>query len=158
MKVIQKRLSRLENKLIPRATTEWPLVALLRERERRNAEAEGRTYEEEPWEDLRGLAYPGPAERAARAPMNRMLVRRLDRLEERVLPPLDVPTKCWQIVYVSHEGTEKNGPLLKWGPGYKDPDASFDQTRIILDRLVHNAHWIETRGDSMRKNRGKSST
>jgi hypothetical protein len=56
MKVIQKRLSRLENKLIPRATTEWPLVALLRERERRNAEAEGRTYEEEPWEDLRGLS------------------------------------------------------------------------------------------------------
>ncbi len=27
----------------------------------------------------------------------------------------------------------------------------------ILDRLVHNAHRIEMRGDSMRKNRGKSS-
>jgi DNA replication protein DnaC len=27
----------------------------------------------------------------------------------------------------------------------------------ILDRLVHNAHRIEIRGDSMRKNRGKSS-
>jgi len=26
----------------------------------------------------------------------------------------------------------------------------------ILDRLVHNAHRIEMRGDSMRKNRGKS--
>jgi len=26
----------------------------------------------------------------------------------------------------------------------------------ILDRLVHNAHRIEIRGDSMRKNRGKS--
>jgi len=25
----------------------------------------------------------------------------------------------------------------------------------ILDRLVHNAHRIEMRGDSMRKNRGK---
>jgi hypothetical protein len=26
----------------------------------------------------------------------------------------------------------------------------------ILDRLVHNAHRIEMRGDSMRKSRGKS--
>jgi hypothetical protein len=28
----------------------------------------------------------------------------------------------------------------------------------ILDGLVHNAHRIEMRGDSMRKNRGKSNT
>ncbi len=28
----------------------------------------------------------------------------------------------------------------------------------ILDRLVHNAHRIEMRGDSMRKNRGKANT
>ena len=28
----------------------------------------------------------------------------------------------------------------------------------ILDRLVHNAHRIEMRGDSMRKNRGKPNT
>jgi DNA replication protein DnaC len=27
----------------------------------------------------------------------------------------------------------------------------------ILDRLVHNAHRIEMRGDSMRKSRGKAS-
>lgn len=27
----------------------------------------------------------------------------------------------------------------------------------ILDRLVHNAHRIEMRGDSMRKNRAKAS-
>jgi hypothetical protein len=59
--------------------------------------------------------------------MNRTLTRRLDRLQECLLPP-DVPTKCWQIVYVSHEGRE-NGPLLKWGPGYKNPDASFDRTQ-----------------------------
>jgi hypothetical protein len=26
---------------------------------------------------------------------------------------------------------------------------------VILDRLVHNAHRVEMRGDSMRKNRGK---
>jgi DNA replication protein DnaC len=40
---------------------------------------------------------------------------------------------------------------------------SFDHQRIagadgILDRLVHNAHLIEMRGDSMRKNRAKPNT
>jgi hypothetical protein len=61
--------------------------------------------------------------------MNRMLVRRLDRLEESLLPPPAVPTECWQIVYHHPEGPV-NGPLIRWGPGYKDPDASFDRTRI----------------------------
>jgi len=28
-------------------------------------------------------------------------------------------------------------------------------SNTILDRLIHNAHRIEMRGDSMRKNRGK---
>jgi hypothetical protein len=55
--------------------------------------------------------------------MNKTLTKRLDKLEERFLPPPAVPTKCWQIVWVSPEG-RVNGQLLKWGPGYKDPDAS----------------------------------
>ena len=33
----------------------------------------------------------------------------------------------------------------------------FVNGRLIRDRLVHNAHRIEMRGDSMRKNRGKPS-
>jgi hypothetical protein len=56
MKAIHKRLGRLEDKLIPSTATESPLVALLRERQKRHAEADGRPYEEEPWEDLRGLS------------------------------------------------------------------------------------------------------
>jgi hypothetical protein len=48
--------------------------------------------------------------------MNKTLTRRLDRLQERLLPPSDVPTKCWQIVYVSQEG-EELGPILEWRPG-----------------------------------------
>jgi hypothetical protein len=44
--------------------------------------------------------------------MNRTLTRRLDRLQKRLLPP-DAPTKYWQIVYVSHEGTE-DGPIIQW--------------------------------------------
>jgi hypothetical protein len=61
--------------------------------------------------------------------MSKTLTRRLDRLEESVLAPPGVVTKCWQIVYHYPDGPV-NGPLIRWGPGYKDPDASFDRTRI----------------------------
>jgi hypothetical protein len=60
--------------------------------------------------------------------MNRTMARRLNRLAERLLPLPNVPTKCWQIVYHYPEGPV-NGPVLKWGPGYKNPDASFDRTQ-----------------------------
>ena len=56
MKAITNRLRKLEGRFIPLPSEESPLVVLLRERQRRHAEAEGRTYEEEPWEDLRGFS------------------------------------------------------------------------------------------------------
>jgi DNA replication protein DnaC len=43
-------------------------------------------------------------------------------------------------------------PVTRWHEQIGDPTAADG----ILDRLVHNAHRIEMRGDSMRKNRGKS--
>jgi DNA replication protein DnaC len=42
-------------------------------------------------------------------------------------------------------------PVTRWHEQIGDPTAADG----ILDRLVHNAHRIEMRGDSMRKNRGK---
>ena len=42
-------------------------------------------------------------------------------------------------------------PVSQWHEQIGDPTLSDG----ILDRLVHNAHRIEMRGDSMRKNRGK---
>jgi hypothetical protein len=54
MKVMHKRLGRLEDRLIPRPSAESPLVALILERRRRRAEAEGRPYVEEFREDLSG--------------------------------------------------------------------------------------------------------
>ena len=57
MKAITNRLRKLEDRFIPRHCMESPLVVLLRERQRRHAEAEGRPYEEEPDEDLRGLSF-----------------------------------------------------------------------------------------------------
>jgi hypothetical protein len=56
MKAIHKRLGRLEDKLIPPHEVESPLVALIRARRRRRAEAESRPYVEESHEDLRGIS------------------------------------------------------------------------------------------------------
>src|SRR5277367_4393907 len=42
-------------------------------------------------------------------------------------------------------------PVSRWHEQVGDPTLADG----ILDRLVHNAHRIEMRGDSMRKNRGK---
>ena len=41
-------------------------------------------------------------------------------------------------------------PVAKWHEQIGDPTLADS----ILDRLVHNAHRIEMRGDSMRKKRG----
>jgi len=45
-------------------------------------------------------------------------------------------------------------PVTRWHEQIGDPAVADG----ILDRLVHNAHRIEMRGDSMRKNRGKPNT
>ena len=42
-------------------------------------------------------------------------------------------------------------PVSRWQGRVGDPTLADG----IVDRLVHNAHRIEMRGDSMRKNRGK---
>ena len=43
-------------------------------------------------------------------------------------------------------------PLARWHEQIGDPKLADD----IPDRSAHNAHLIEMRGDSMRKNRGKT--
>jgi DNA replication protein DnaC len=45
-------------------------------------------------------------------------------------------------------------PITRWHEQIGDPTLADG----ILDRLVHNAHRIEMKGDSMRKNRGKPNT
>jgi len=44
-------------------------------------------------------------------------------------------------------------PVSRWPEQIGEPTLADG----ILDRLLHNAHRIEMRGDSMRKNRGKAS-
>jgi hypothetical protein len=55
MKAIHRRLGRIEDKLIPRPDVGSPLVALILERRRRRAEAEGRPYVEESHDALKGF-------------------------------------------------------------------------------------------------------
>ena len=57
MRVAERRLRALEARFVPRRRTESPLVAILRERQKRRAEAEGRQWVEpdEPREDTRGM-------------------------------------------------------------------------------------------------------
>jgi DNA replication protein DnaC len=45
-------------------------------------------------------------------------------------------------------------PITRWHEQIGDPTLPDG----ILDRLVHNAHQIEMRGDSMRKNRPKGNS
>jgi len=45
-------------------------------------------------------------------------------------------------------------PVTRWHEQIGDPTAADG----ILDRLVHNAHRLELRGDSMRKQRGTESS
>jgi DNA replication protein DnaC len=45
-------------------------------------------------------------------------------------------------------------PVSRWHEQIGDPTLADG----ILDRLVHNAHRIEMRGDSMRKNRPKANS
>ena len=57
MKTIDRRLRRLEERFVPREEGESPLIALLRTREKRCAELEGRPYidDDGPREDTRGM-------------------------------------------------------------------------------------------------------
>ena len=47
--------------------------------------------------------------------------------------------------------SERDSGMIPWHEQIGDPTLADG----ILDRLVHHAHRIEMRGDSMRKNRGK---
>jgi DNA replication protein DnaC len=45
-------------------------------------------------------------------------------------------------------------PVTRWHEQISDPTVADG----ILDRLVHNAHRVEMKGDSMRKNRPKANS
>jgi len=90
------------------------------------------------------------------------LLARLSRIDvlvidDRVMAPLSEPERrdFWEICEDRYQVRStiltSQLPVSKWHEQIGNPTLADG----ILDRLVHNAHRIEMRGDSMRKNRGK---
>src|SRR5580693_8901494 len=95
----------------------------------------------------------------------RSLLARLSRvdvqvIDDWVMAPLSEPERrdFWEICEDRYQVRStiltSQLPVSRWHEQVGDPTLADG----ILDRLVHNAHRIEMRGDSMRKNRGKPNT
>lgn len=93
----------------------------------------------------------------------RSMLARLSRIDvllidDRAMAPLSEPERrdFWQICEDRYQVRStiltSQLPVSRWHEQIGDPTLADG----ILDRLVHNAHRIEMRGDSMRKNRGKA--
>jgi DNA replication protein DnaC len=95
----------------------------------------------------------------------RSLLARLSRIDVLVIDdwamsPLSEPERrdfleiCEDRYQVRSTILTSQLPVSRWHEQIGDPTLADG----ILDRLVHNAHRIEMRGDSMRKSRGKPNT
>jgi DNA replication protein DnaC len=95
----------------------------------------------------------------------RSLLARLSRIDVLVIDdwamaPLSEPERrdFWEICEDRYQVRSliltSQLPVTRWHEQIGDPTVADG----ILDRLVHNAHRVEMRGDSMRKNRGKPNT
>ena len=97
---------------------------------------------------------------AASAVYCRGLVSRIDVLviDDWAMAPLSEPERrdFWEICEDRYQMRStiltSQLPVSRWHEQIGDPTLADG----ILDRLVHNAHRIEMRGDSMRKSRGKA--
>src|ERR1700736_6062812 len=92
----------------------------------------------------------------------RLLLAKLSRIDLLVIDdwamaPLSEPERrdFWEICEDRYQTRSmiltSQLPVSRWHEQIGDPTVADG----ILDRLVHNAHRIEMRGDSMRKKRGK---
>lgn len=95
----------------------------------------------------------------------RLLLAKLNRIDLLVIDdwamaPLSEPERrdFWEICEDRYQTRSmiltSQLPVSRWHEQIGDPTVADG----ILDRLVHNAHRIEMRGDSMRKARGPKST
>lgn len=93
----------------------------------------------------------------------RNLLARLSRIDvlvvdDWVMAPLNETERrdFWEICEDRYQSRclvlTSQMPLARWHEQIGDPTVADG----ILDRIVHNAHRIEMRGDSMRKNRGEN--
>ncbi|MGA3024868.1 MAG: ATP-binding protein [Bryobacteraceae bacterium] len=90
----------------------------------------------------------------------RGLLARLGRIDVLVIddwamaPLAEAERRDWEICEDRYQARStiltSQLPVARWHEQIGDPTAADG----ILDRLVHNAHRIDMRGDSMRKKRG----
>jgi len=115
---------------------------------------------------LSGLLHAGggavPGSDLARADGSlRQLLRRLNRIDvlvvdDWVMAPMSEPERrdFWEIAEDRYQMRSmiltSQLPVARWHEQIGDPTLADG----ILDRLVHNAHRIEMRGDSIRKQKG----
>ena len=113
------------------------------------------------------IPFVSAAEKKPPIPMPESLVllTRLSRIDVLVIDdwamaPLSEPERrdFWEICEARYQVRStiltSQLPVGRWHEQIGDPTLADG----ILDRLVHNAHRIEVRGDFMRKNRGRSNT
>src|SRR6266404_2798954 len=92
----------------------------------------------------------------------RQLLRRMNRIDvlvvdDWVMAPMSEPERrdFWEIAEDRYQTRSmiltSQLPVSRWHEQIGDPTLADG----ILDRLVHNAHRIEMRGDSMRKKKGE---
>src|SRR3989454_5229412 len=92
----------------------------------------------------------------------RQLLRRLNRIDvlvvdDRAMAPMTEAERrdFWEIAEDRYQTRSmiltSQLPVSRWHEQIGDPTLADS----ILDRLVHNAHRIEMRGESMRKQRGE---
>jgi len=95
----------------------------------------------------------------------RSLLARLSRIDvlvidDWVMAPLSEPERrdFWEICEDRYQGALHHPDITAAGSRWHEQVGDPILADGLLDRLVHNAHRIEMRGDSMRKNRGKPNT
>ena len=111
----------------------------------------------------RPVVVPGFCDGAGRRKFARGLLERFSRIavlviDDWAMAPLSEPERrdFWEICEDRYQVRStiltSQLPVSKWHEQIGDPTLADG----ILDWLVHNAHRIEMRGDSMRKNRPKT--
>ena len=112
----------------------------------------------------RSVVVPRSCDGAGRRKLRSLLSRvsRIDVLviDDWAMAPLSEPERrdFWEICEDRYQVRStiltSQLPVSRWHEQIGDPTLADG----ILDRLVHNAHRIEMKGDSMRKNRPKANS
>jgi hypothetical protein len=63
--------------------------------------------------------------------ITRTLSRRLERLEESMIPSIE--RKAWQIVIVDSDGSRRDGPIIEWRQPTNSTPAAMTNQSLLAD-------------------------